>query len=125
MSPKTADFIEESKAFNSKPLSKRKGHRHPNSIANLKPYPKGVSGNPGGKPKVDVARIVARCIFENNEQGIYEALGKALLKGNAYVFKELAERAYGKLTDKLELHDGDRIMEKLLAGRKKLAKERG
>ena len=25
--------------------------KHPNSIANLKPYGKGVSGNPGGRPK--------------------------------------------------------------------------
>ena len=26
---------------------------HPNSIKNLKPYPKGVSGNPSGKPSRD------------------------------------------------------------------------
>ena len=25
--------------------------KHPNSLANLKPYKKGVSGNPGGRPE--------------------------------------------------------------------------
>jgi hypothetical protein len=46
--------------------------RHPNSLANLLPYPKGVSGNPGGKPRVDVSAIIARAIIENNAEAIYE-----------------------------------------------------
>ena len=71
---------------------------HPNSRANLvKPFPKGVSGNPGGKPRVDVSAIIARAILEGNQEAIYEGLAKALIKGNAYVFKELSERAYGKV----------------------------
>ena len=35
------------------PLTAEKIHehgKHPNSLANLKPYEKGVSGNPGGRP---------------------------------------------------------------------------
>jgi hypothetical protein len=35
---------------------------HPNSLANLKPYPPGVSGNPGGRPRG--ASIVAPLLAE-------------------------------------------------------------
>lgn len=109
MSPRTADFIEEANSLKSGEKSGKRGN-HPKSLANLKPYqfPKGISGNPGGKPRVDVARIVAQQIFENNPEGIYNALGKALLKGNAYVFKELAERAFGKLK---EVHEVKHVHE--------------
>ena len=34
----------------SSPVIKAKHGKHPNSLANLKPYEKGVSGNPGGRP---------------------------------------------------------------------------
>ena len=39
----------------------KKGH-NPNSLANLKPYPKGVSGNPDGRPKkyVKLAKALDR-----------------------------------------------------------------
>lgn len=107
---KTADFIEETKSFKTEGVSKKTHRTHPNSLANLKPFPKGVSGNPGGKPKRDVAREIAQAIFENNVEGAYESLGKALLKGNAYVFKELAERAYGKLK---EVHEVTHVHEQV------------
>ena len=36
---------------NSYQNNEKHGHgKHPNSLANLKPYEKGVSGNPGGRP---------------------------------------------------------------------------
>ena len=81
--------------------------RHPNSLANLKSYPKGHTGNPGGRPKTDVARIIAQTIFEQNQEAVYQALGAALLKGNAYVFKELADRAYGKVKESVEVTGAD------------------
>jgi|SRR5689334_9260886 len=99
--PKTAEFIEESKSLKPEKTSKR--GMHPNSRANLRPYVAGQSGNPGGKPKIDVAAVIARAILEQNQEAAYKGLGKALIKGNAYVFKELAERGYGKLTEKREL----------------------
>jgi len=52
-----------------------------------------------------VAALIARAILENNQEAAYEALGNALLKGNAYVFKELAERGYGKVKEHIE-HSG-------------------
>ena len=52
----------------------------------------GQSGNPGGRPKHDLAAEIARAIFENNPQMIYKAYAKAVAKGNAYAFKELADK---------------------------------
>jgi hypothetical protein len=110
---RTAESIEEAKEARQKPLTAEKSSKkilrgkHPNSIANLKPYRKGQSGNPGGKPKVDFARIIARAILEQNDEAAYKALGAALLKGNAYVFKELADRAYGKVKETHELTGAD------------------
>ena len=63
----------------------------------------GQSGNPGGRPKNDLAREIAQAIFENDADAIYKAFREALLKGNAYTFKELAERAYGKVAQAVEV----------------------
>jgi hypothetical protein len=65
-------------------------------------FKKGVSGNPGGRPKRDWAADIARAVFENNAEALYKAFSKALRRGNAYAFKELADRAYGKLKDHVE-----------------------
>jgi len=66
---------------------------------NLKPWKPGQSGNPGGRRKHDVAAHIARAVLEGNQEAAYKALAKALLKGNAYVFQELAERGYGKIKE--------------------------
>ena len=57
----------------------------------------------GTRPKNDIAKEIAQAIFENDPDEIY----KALLKGNAYTFKELAERAYGKIKESHEQTSGD------------------
>ncbi len=41
-------------------------------------------------------------MFEQNAEGLFKAYTKALLKGNAYAFKELSDRAYGKMTERIE-----------------------
>ena len=64
---------------------------------NLKPFPKGVSGNRGGRPKSDGASLIARAVFAENPEAIKAGLVKALQRGNAAVFKALAERAFGRL----------------------------
>ena len=38
-------------------------------------------------------------MFENNAEALYKAYCKIALKGNAYAFKELADRAFGKLRE--------------------------
>ena len=109
---RTADSIEETKA--AKPESSKKAeknkrgdlrgkHGNKNSLANLKPYVPGVSGNPSGKPGYDVAAALARAVIEGCQVDAYKGLADSLSKGNAYVFKELAERGYGKLKEQYEV----------------------
>lgn len=71
----------------------------------LRPYhfKPGQSGNPGGRPKMDEAAKIARAVFENNPAAVYQAMAKALLKGNAYAYSQLADRAYGKLKESVEV----------------------
>lgn len=90
-------------------------------IENLKPWKPGQSGNPGGRPKRDVASEIARAVFEGNEEAIYRALCKALLKGNPRVFLALAERAYGKLTKPVEISGLDGLAERITEARKRVA----
>ena len=59
----------------------------------------GKSANPGGLPRHDLAATIARACFENNSDALYKAFSRALLKGNAYAFKELSDRAYGKMKE--------------------------
>ena len=59
----------------------------------------GKSGNPGGVPKHDVAKEIAKAVFENNPDMVYKAFCKAIAKGNAYAFQVLADRGYGKLKE--------------------------
>jgi poly-beta-hydroxyalkanoate depolymerase len=63
---------------------------------NLKPWKPGQSGNPGGRPKRDLAAEIARAIFEQDSEAITRAFAAELKKANAKVFTALADRAYGK-----------------------------
>lgn len=103
---RTADSIEETKAStislkakkhgkNTKKRPDDKRGKHPNSFKNLKPYVPGISGNPGGLPGYDVAAALARAVIEGSQEAAYVGLSKQLANGNAYTFKELAERGYG------------------------------
>ena len=42
--------IDNTDSFTANNETNYKHGKHPNSLANLKPYEKGVSGNPGGRP---------------------------------------------------------------------------
>jgi hypothetical protein len=76
-------------------------------IENLKPWPRGVSGNPAGRPKNDISVEIARAVFENNPEAIYQGMLRRLKKGDARVFKVLADRAYGKVKEQVEFGLGD------------------
>jgi hypothetical protein len=79
---------------------------------NLKPFPKGVSGNPGGRPKTDGASIIAREVFAENPEAIKAGLMKRLKYGDPAVFKALADRAFGRLPQPLAVTgDGGRPIE--------------
>jgi hypothetical protein len=47
-------------------------------------------------------RQIARAVSENNQEALYTAFANAALKGNAYAFQQLADRAYGKLKERVE-----------------------
>ena len=68
---------------------------HPNSLANLKPYPPGVSGNPGGRPKgPTVYQGVVRDYEENPRQyrEAVEAFKAAVKNGDPAFHRMLLER---------------------------------
>lgn len=74
---------------------------------NLTPWKPGQSGNPGGRPKRDLAAEIARAIFEHDAEAIERVFAAELLKGNSKVFTALADRAYGKPRQRLDFSAGD------------------
>jgi len=78
------------------------------SLANLAPhrFQPGKSGNPGGKPKVDLSAQIAIALFENDGPAIYDAYRRVLRKGSAYAFQVLSDRAFGKLKESHQLEVG-------------------
>ena len=84
-------------------------------IQNLKPWPKGVSANPGGRPKRDLASEIAQAVFESNPNAIYEAMLKALKTGNPRFFVALADRAYGKVKEQVEVDLSESLAERIHA----------
>lgn len=89
-------------------------------------WKKGQSGNPGGRPKRDFAAMFARMIIEaEGDEALLneyaEGFAKQLRKGNAYTFKELAERGYGKMPQHVQVTNTDSISALLVEGRKRVA----
>lgn len=84
-----------------------KNGKHPNSRKNLKePWPKGLSGNPGGLPGTDLAAQYARKFFEG--EPLPEHIAEGLKGFNAYAFNVLADRGYGKVKEVQQVeHSGE------------------
>lgn len=80
--------------------------KHPNSIANLRPWPKGKSANPGGRIK-DKAQEIAQSVLEEYYEEIYQGLAQKAAAGDAYAFQVLADRGYGKVKDRVALEDNE------------------
>lgn len=89
-------------------------------VQNLKPWPKGVSGNPGGRPRNDVSAEIACAIFEQNADLIYNALVGRIARGDVRLFQVLADRAYGKVKITVEQNTNDLYAERLEAARKRV-----
>ena len=99
-------------------VKKKRGNAE--AIAPYKWKP-GKSGNPGGRPKNDTAAEIARAIFDNNPELIYDAMVKALAKGNAYTFKELSVRAFGNVEQKVAITDSDEMVRRLMSAKRRVA----
>lgn len=88
----------------SKTPRKPRKNNNPNFRSNLvAPWKPGQSGNPNGRPKRDISQEIAEAVVTQNAEKIYEAYTKALLSGNAYAFQVIADRGFGKLTEKREI----------------------
>jgi len=84
----------------------------------------GQSGNPGGRPKRDLPAEIAQAVFEKHPKKIAEAMFKALMKGRPKVFKELADRGYGKVAETVIL-PGIAELPELMVEAQKRANEKG
>jgi hypothetical protein len=88
------------------PVSQKLKQRDATRIASWRWKP-GQSGNPTGKAgRNDLAAEIARAVFESQPEALFKAFSKALLRGNAYAFKELADRAFGRLKERIEVDRG-------------------
>ena len=65
----------------------------------------GQSGNPGGRPRQDLAQQIARAIFEEDYESICKALSKKLRKGDIKAFDVVGSRAYGTPIKKVQFEE--------------------
>jgi hypothetical protein len=89
-----------------------------NPVPNSKPFPKGVSGNPNGRPKglrnrstivrewLEATESMKNPITGQSEKlAQYDIITLALIqkarKGDVQAFKELMDSSFGKIPDKL------------------------
>jgi hypothetical protein len=86
---------------NTSPVTSKRGPGKHGDARQMKAWQwqPGVSGNPGGRPKHDLASEIARALFEQDAQAIFEAFRKVLRKGSPYAFQVLSDRAFGKLKE--------------------------
>jgi len=93
-----------------------------NPIPGNKPFKKGQSGNPNGRPKKlpKLDELMAEVLGEEKDgktaaQAILSALRAKAAKGDVRAAELLLNRAYGKVSEKFELtgKDGDAVKTEL------------
>jgi len=84
--------------------------------ANLKPWKKGQSGNPKGRPKLpDIREALAKVLAEEKDgvtalEATLAALRAKATKGDVRAAEALLDRAFGKAKQSVDVtSDGERI----------------
>jgi len=74
---------------------------------NLKPWPKGFSGNPGGRPKrKPIEEALLAALKPAEAQAVAKALVRQAKRGNVRAFDSLADRVDGKVPQAVTGDDG-------------------
>ena len=77
--------------------------------SNLKPFKKGQSGNPKGRPKLpDIKAAMAKVLAEEKDgmdalEAVLKALRTRAIKGDVRAAQELLDRAFGKSRQAMDL----------------------
>lgn len=81
-------------------------------------------GNAGGRPKNDLASQIAKRSFEKNPEVLEKAFYKGLRKASPRLFEALADRAFGKLTQRVEVPGLENLPEMMAEARKRLKRQK-
>jgi len=93
-------------------IKERKHRTHkinPNSLANLRPYVKGQSGNPLGRPR-KLTDALDRALTKVITQEVAQAIVDKARAGDVYAFEKIAERLEGKVPQAITAADGGPLM---------------
>ena len=73
------------------------------SLANLRPFKPGQSGNPNGKPKKRMTEALLKKLVLKRANDLAEALLREAQAGNVAAWKEAADRTEGRVAEKIEI----------------------
>ena len=90
-----------------------------------RPFKKGQSGNPGGRPKkLHITKLMEDFLKrKGNREEITLMLHSIIKSGRmsaVLLLREMAERTEGRVAQEIEISGDDELLAKLLAGRKRL-----
>jgi hypothetical protein len=81
----------------------------------------GQSGNPGGRVKDDIFAQISRAVFEHNPDEVYEGIRRMFKKGSPKGLEVVGDRAYGKLTQKVEIPGIEGLADAIAKARKRVS----